>query len=433
MKEAFLQYLWRNRMFDFLHIKTTAGESLKIIFPGFPNTDAGPDFKQAIIQIEEVKWAGDVEIHIRSSDWYRHKHQLDEKYKSVALHVVYEHDMDVERLPQELYPTLELKPYIPLEMFERYQKLVDSLDLLSCRGCLDSVDQIYFHSMISTAVMERLLRKQRAIKETLLQCQYDWNETLYRQLAISFGFKTNATAFELLARSLPWKVIVKHADSSLQVSALIFGQAGMLELPHVDAYYDGLKYEYDYLRYKYQLDPIGEYHWNLLRLRPSNFPCVRLGQFAMLLYKSAKEMTQWVQSPTIEYFTEIFSVEADDYWRTHYHFGKPTNQPHSVSLGSTAVHLLLINVVIPMLFAFHRSVGDDRQLEAVVSMLEKLPFENNRRTRLFQGTPFPQKSALDSQALLELLHGYCTEKRCIECGIGEQIVRRPPRDEGTSE
>lgn len=424
MTEAFLHYLWQNRLFDFLNVQTTDGEPLQIVLPGYHNMDAGPDFKQAVIQIGSMKWAGDVEIHIRSSDWFRHKHQQDEKYKSVALHVVYEHDMEVERSSGEFFPTLQLKSYIPKDMYERYLQLVDSLDLLSCRGNLDSLEGICFQSQISSMAMERLLRKQEDVMNMLSQCHYDWRETLFRQIALGFGFKTNAMAFELLARSLPYKIIVKHSDSALQVNALIFGQAGMLELPHVDAYYDSLKYEYEYLRYKYQLDPIGEHHWNLLRLRPPNFPCVRLAQFSALLLRSSDLLSAFVNNPSVSYLSERLSVTADDYWTTHYHFGKETMLKHSVQMGETAVNLLLINTVVPVVFAFHRFSGNEQMLESTVSILEQLPFEDNKLTRVFKGTPFPQNTALDSQALIELLQQYCKAKRCLECGVGECLVRK---------
>lgn len=423
MTEAFLHYLWRNRLFDFLNVQTAKGESLQIVFPGYQNFDAGPDFKQALIQIGSMKWAGDVEIHIRSSDWFRHKHQQDEKYKSVALHVVYEHDMEVERSPGEFFPTLELKSYIPQEMFARYQQLVDSLDLLSCRNSLDLLDSLSLQSLTSSMAMERLLRKQEDVMKTLVQCHYDWHETLYRQLAVSFGFKTNQMAFELLARSLPYKVIVKHSSSALQINALIFGQAGMLELPHIDAYYDSLKYEYDYLRYKYQLDPISVHHWNLLRLRPPNFPCVRLAQFSALMQHSSDMLSEFVNNPSVTCLSRMLSVSADDYWATHYHFGKETMLSHSVQMGETAVNSLLINTVIPVLFAFHRFSGNEQLLESTVAVLEELPFEDNKLTRTFEETSFPQKTALDSQALIELLQHYCKEKRCLECGVGGRLVR----------
>lgn len=423
MTEAFLHYVWQNRLFDFLNIQTVNHESVEIIFPGYHNMDAGPDFKQAVVRIENMKWAGDVEIHIRSSDWYRHKHQEDEKYKSVVLHVVYENDMDVERTQGEYYPTLELKDYIPQEMLKQYQNLVESLETLPCENYLPQIEDLILHSQTSSVVMERMLRKQEDVLKVLSQCQYDWNETLYRRLAISFGFKTNATAFELLSKSLPLKILSKHSDSAVQINALIFGQAGMLDVPHIDAYYDSLKYEYDYLRYKYQLDPIGVHHWNLLRLRPPNFPCVRLAQFASLLHRFSSDLlSQFIHQSSVEDLSNILSVDAGDYWKNHYHFGKETMLPHSVSLGSTAVNLLLINTVIPILFAFHRFSGNEHDLEKTIQLLEKLPFEDNKLTRVYKKTPFSQKTAFDSQALIELWEHYCKEKKCLDCGVGESIV-----------
>ena len=424
MTEAFLHYVWQNRLFDFLNIQTTEHDSIEIIFPGYHNTDAGPDFKQAVIRIADMKWAGDVEIHIKSSDWYRHKHQTDEKYKSVILHVVYENDVDVERMQGEYYPTLELKDRIPPKMLVQYQRLVDSLEIISCESYLPVIDELTIQSQMSSAVMDRLLRKQEGVLRVLSQCQYDWNETLYRQLAANFGFKTNAGAFELLSKSLPLKILSKHSDSSLQINALVFGQAGMLEAPHIDAYYDCLKYEYDYLRYKYQLVPIGVHHWNLLRLRPPNFPCVRLAQFASLLHRFSSELlSEFVNHSSVEYLSGVFSVEADDYWKTHYHFGKETMLTHSVSLGTTAVNLLLINTVIPVLFAFHRFSGNEHYLEETVQMLEQLPFEDNKLTRVYKTTPIPRKTAFDSQSLIEMFEHYCKEKRCLDCSIGEYIIK----------
>ena len=213
------------------------------------------------------------------------------------------------------------------------------------------------------------------------------------------------------------------ADSALQVRALLFGQADMLDLPHVDTYYDSLKYEYEYLRYKYQLQPIGRHHWNWLRLRPSNFPCLRLAQLAALIHKTPELLRTLLDCPSIEQYQDLFAVEADSYWETHYQFGKETLLPHSVSLGATAFHLLMINTVVPVLFAYYRFFGDQSKQEDVVAMWDQIPFEDNKVTRVFRDTAFPQRTALDSQALIELLQCYCKEKRCIDCAIGERIVR----------
>lgn len=423
MTEAFLHYLWKHRLFDFMNVQTTDGEPLQIIFPGYYNTDAGPDFRQAVLQIGPMKWAGDVEIHIRSSDWYRHHHQDDEKYLSVALHVVYEHDCEVERRKGELFPTLELKNYIPEEMLAQYQRLMASPGQIPCASYLPGIEPLHLRSLLSSMVMERMLRKQEDVLRMVRECNGDWKETLYRLLAIGFGFKTNVTAFELLAKSLPLKVLTKHADSELQTAALVFGQAGMLERSDVDDYHDALKYEYDYLRCKYQLMPIGEHHWNLLRLRPPNFPCVRLAQLAAMMHESPDLTELCLECSSVETLKRELSVCANPYWENHYHFGKMTILKHSVSLGDTAASLLIINTVVPFRFAHHRFFGNENQLERTLALLEELPFENNKRTREFAHTPFPQQNAMDSQALLELSQYYCSPKRCLECAIGEKIVR----------
>ena len=423
MTEDFLHYLWKNQLFDTSNLLTTSGEKLLILASGFQNFDAGPDFRQAVVRIGEFTWAGDVEIHIRSSDWFRHHHEKDEKYKSVALHVVYECDTEVERQAGEGFPTLELKGRIPDNMWLQYRQLVGSMEMVPCQHHLSHLEELHFQSVVSSMAMERLLRKYEDIMSVHAECGFDWEETLYRQVAASFGFKANAVAFELLARSLPYKILLRHSDSALQVRALLFGQAGMMDLPHIDGYYDSLKYEYDYLRYKYRLEPIGLHHWNLLRLRPPNFPCLRLSQFAALICKAPELLRSLLECPSVEQYQKLFSVEADDYWKTHFRFGKETLLPHSVSLGTTAFNLLMINTVVPVLFAYYRFFGDQIKQEDVVAMWDQIPFEDNKVTRVFRNTAFPQRTALDSQALIELLQHYCKEKRCIDCAIGERIVR----------
>lgn len=423
MTESFLHYLWEHRLFDFMNVRTTGGEPLRILFPGYHNTDAGPDFRQAVVRIGPMKWAGDVEIHIRSSDWYRHHHQDDEKYLSVALHVVYEHDCEVERREGELFPTLELKEYIPKDMFAQYQRLVASPQQFPCASYFADMPDILFQSVVSSMLMERMLRKHEAVLRMAGECDGDWQEAFYRLLAMGFGFKTNAVAFELMAKSLPLKVLKRHISSELQVAALIFGQAGLLDVPADDDYTRALKDEYAYLRYKYQLTPIGEYHWNQLRLRPPNFPCLRLAQFSTLLFQNPDMSPMLDDTFTVDTLKKFFSVSAGPYWETHYHLGKKTILKHSVILGDTAASLLIVNTVVPYLFARCRFFGKDDQMERVLAVLEELPFESNKWTRQFAHTPFPRRSASDSQALLELLQNYCSPRRCLDCPVGERIVR----------
>lgn len=397
---------------------------MKILFPGYHNADAGPDFQQAVIQIGVIKWVGDVEIHIRSSDWFRHHHQFDAKYRSVTLHVVCFHDAEVERAKGEKFPTLILNDRIPKDMLCRYQQLVDSEEPLPCREDLTLLGNLTKTNLSSSLAMERLLRKQECVNGIVAKCGGDWKETAYRNLAVGFGFKTNAAAFELLAESLPYKLLSRHTDSSLQVEALVFGQAGMLKFPSLDDYFDQLKYEYDYLQYKYQLTPIGSHHWNRLRMRPQNFPCLRLAQFARMLYSIPDLMNELLQHPDVGYWKTRLSVTAHEYWKTHYHFGCDTILEHSVSLGENAINLLILNTIIPFLFTFHKFSGAEDELERDVALLEALPFEDNRITRIFSETGFPQQNAQDSQALLELYGRYCRERRCLECAVGDCIVRK---------
>ncbi len=422
MKEAFIQYVWQYQLFAKEDLKIDTGEQVEVISPGYWNRDAGPDFRQAIVRINDYIWAGDVEIHVRSSDWYRHKHHLDEKYKMVVLHVVYEHDLSVERQPGECFPTLELGSRISSSMYSQYERLTGALELLPCTDFLSEVSPVVRSSQMASMLMERMLRKEQELRSVVAQCKGDWREALYRQMAVSFGMKTNASAFELLAKSLPYKILYRHSASYLQLQALLFGQAGMLEVEQGDDFYTQLKAEYDYLHYKYQLSPIGMHHWNLLRLRPQNFPCIRISQFASILHAFPDLWEELTHDHSLQQWHAKLAVSADTYWSTHYHFNK-TTAVHSVAIGEMAVALLLINTLVPMLFAYCRFKGEDGRLETVLEMLELLPFEDNRFTRCFSHTAFSQQNAADSQALMELYNFYCKERRCLECAIGDHIVK----------
>ena len=421
MKEEFLHYVWQHRHYDFLKAQTTEGQSLDVVFPGYHNYDAGPDFLQAVVVIDGIRWVGSVEIHCRSSDWLRHRHQCDDKYKSVILHVVFEHDKEIQLGENEPVPTLELKGLIPREMFDRYESLMSVPDMLLCRGRLSSVEQLVIQNQLSGCLLERMLRRQSEFQHILESSQKDWKELIYRVLAIGFGCKKNGTAFELLAQSLPYRVIRAHLASRLQVYALVFGQSGMLELTESEDYTEKLRYEYDYLRYKYQLTPIGAHHWNWLRLRPQNFPTLRLAQFAQMLFETGNVLTDKVLKTNLQGLRTWLSVAPDDYWQTHYQFGKATN-PHASGMGMAIVNSLIINTVVPIRFFFARFNGDDLMQEEALSLLENIDYEDNKTTRIFAESLFPHRSAYDSQAQLELFDRYCSQKRCLGCSIGEKIV-----------
>lgn len=422
MKEEFLHYVWQHCHYDFLNAKTTGGLSLKVIFPGYHNYDAGPDFLQAVVVIDDMRWVGSVEIHCRSSDWLRHQHQYDDKYKSVILHVVYEHDMEIQLDENELVPTLELKGLIPQEMFDRFESLMNVPDILLCRNQLHDVSTLVLQSQQSEVLVERLLRRQRGFQEMLARCQSDWNELIYRVMAVGFGCKKNGTAFELLAQSLPYRVVRAHLSSRLQIYALLFGQSGLLELDDKDDYVERLRYEYDYLRYKYRLEPIGAHQWNWLRLRPQNFPTLRIAQFAQMLFETGNSLSDKVLKTGMPVLRSWFSIAPDEYWQTHYQFGKVSPQ-HASGMGISTVNSLIINVIVPLRFAYARFSGDEQMQEDALSLLEGADYEDNKTTRVFAESAFPHRSAYDSQAQIELFDQYCSKKRCLQCGVGEKIVR----------
>ncbi len=422
MNEFFLHWVWKHRQFDFMKAKTTEGEPLMIVYPGVGNPDAGPDFLDAVIEIGGIRWYGNVEIHLRSSDWFRHRHQYDDKYNTVVLHVVYEADATVRVGESEVVPTLEMKGLILPGMVEKYRKLTTGPDILACRNYVAGLDKLLLASQQTRVLVERLMKRQTRLNELLNKCSFDWNDLIYRTLAISFGCKTNAYGFEFLSQSLPYKVVSRHLESSLQLDALLFGVAGFLNDPDGSEYMDRLKYEYEYLQYKYRLSPISRSNWNLLRLRPQNFPTVRIAQFASLLHSSGGRLQELVLQADYNALRIWLSVVPDDYWRTHYRFGKETSC-HGAALGEQTVHSVIINTIVPVRFFHGTFMGDERMLEDAVALYEHLPFENNRRTRVYGGSGFPMRHAADSQALMELLQEYCSKRQCCRCSVGDRIMR----------
>ena len=429
MKEELLQYLWQHKIFKHNELKTTDGRDIHIINPGLMHHDAGPDFKQAVIRINDIIWAGDVEIHVNGTDWYRHHHQQDDKYKSVILHVVYNADMEIVRKDNELIPTLELKKYIPEEMLEEYKKLTLSTNNLPCGNSLASIPPLTLISIISAFSVDRLLRRQEHLFRMLNKCADDWSELTYRVLAINFGFKINSTAFELLAQSLPYKILQHHGDSRLQIYALIFGQAGFLQTDTAaktqnltDEYFAQLHNEYEYLRYKYRLTAIPSGLWNLLRLRPINFPGIRLAQFSELLFSCSDLFNELILNENISNIQNIFnSIRPHEYWQTHFQPGKSTRR-HPAHLGKDSINLLFINSIAPLMFSFGSFSGKEQLKSKAMEILENSPAENNHITRQFCAYSFPHDSAICSQALLELYSNFCKKKKCYSCPIGQYVV-----------
>jgi hypothetical protein len=421
ISEKLLHYIWKNQWFAKELLETVHKQSIFILNQGFPHQDAGPDFKQAVIKIDQVTWAGNVEIHIRSSDWYRHQHQNDLKYNSVILHVVYEHDQEVYIMEDTPLPTLELRSLLSSQLLLRYSQLVNTSVPLPCAAYIEKLHPLMLQSFFTRLAFDRLTRKQAQIFEILHSFSEDWEQVLFYILCQSFGFKTNAPAFELLGKTLPYKILKKHSDSHLQVAALIFGQAGMLEEELDDEYYQSLQNEYLYLRTKYRLVPIEAKCWNLLRLRPQNFPCIRLAQLGEVIFNHRDLFAKITTPKKPVYFQGLFVNILSDYWKTHYYFGKTSRVSEKI-MGEKSVQLLLINALIPFLYSYSAFTGNEKLQEYSMRLMEMLPFEENHITKKYQSLGFCAKHAGDSQAVLELHNEYCEKKRCIECGVGQKVV-----------
>lgn len=453
MHENFLHYLWRTRRFDQTDLKTTDGESLEILDFGEYNTHAGPDFLNARIRINDMLWAGNVEIHIKSSDWLQHGHQHDDAYKNVVLHVVYDNDQFVyykenakKTVPQpnsgEFIKCLELKKRIPEGIFNKYWVLLHNEHWIPCQHHLYQVSDLVKNACFERVLIERLERKTNDIRVALERNKNDWEETFYQFTARYFGAKENAEPMEWLARSLPHLILAKHKNQLFQIEALLYGQAGLLEKDFSDDYPNALKKEYQFLKHKYQLTPINAVAWKFARLRPANFPTIRIAQLAQLIHQSSHLFSKVIQTYDAGAIKKLFSVTASDYWHQHYIFDTPSvflnsrqvladdekliptpTIPHRIgNLGKDTVQLLLINVVIPFLFYYGKNRKEDLYIERAFEYLKTIPSENNAITIGWKQLGIPLESAHRTQALIHLKNEYCDKKRCLDCAIGHSII-----------
>lgn len=424
MKEQFLHFIWKHKLFLDDNLQTTEGDRVEIINPGRHNEHAGPDFFDARVRIGDTLWAGNVEVHFRSSDWNKHGHQKDAAYRNTILHVVAENDSVVENDKGSVVPALVIG--WPSLIEENYTSLIKSHDWVNCASQLYSIDPFRIKFFLSSILIERLEQKIEAIEKILSSANEDWSETFYRFLARSFGFRENNDPFELVARSLPQSILARHHDSLFQIEALLFGQAGLLgnEL-FGDDYYLNLRNEYQFLAKKYDLRPVETHLWKFMRMHPVNFPTIRLSQFAALIHRSRGLFSAVLDKNNLEDLQALFVISASEYWDTHYTFNKISVKRKKV-FGDQAFRLIMINVVVPFLFLYgnrnNKSWLKDRALE----MLEKLPAENNSVIRHWETSGITAENALESQALLHLQHNYCDPVRCLECSIGHRIILHRP-------
>ncbi len=420
--EDFLHYIWQFRLFDRDELVTAQGEEIVVVSVGIHNKNAGPDFEHAKIKIGGTLWAGNVEIHLRSSDWERHRHTLDKAYENVILHVVFEHDQAVYRLDGSEIPTLILKGRISPELELRYSGLMQNLNWIPCENIVSTVDKFHTNSWLSRVLVERLEEKHEIVSQLVAQLKGSWDDAFYVMLARNFGFKTNALPFEMLAKSLPQQILAKHKNSSFQIEALIFGQAGYLTDGFNDEYPETLKEEFNFLKQKYNLRPLEVFVWKFLRLRPQNFPTIRLAQFAALIVKSSHLFSKIIEVKDVKAIKALFSeLPVNNYWQTHFRFDTEISKA-SPQLGSDSINNILLNTVAVFLFSYGKYMGKEYFINRSLALLESLPPETNHIINRFTKIGLSPEHAGASQALLQLKKMYCDTKKCLTCGIGAKLI-----------
>jgi len=421
MTEEFLHYIWKYKLIDH-HLVSTSGEQLSVIQPGSHNSDSGPDFFNARIKINNTVWAGNVEIHINSSDWYHHKHQLDKAYDNIVLHVVFEDDKPVLRQDGNLIPTLKLKSHFNPSLYDRYTYFMTNKNWIPCEKLIQGVDRFVINNWIDRLMIEKLENKAAEITSHFLHNNSDWEQTFYEFLARNFGFKVNGTPFQLLAKSMPLNVLSKHKNNPFQIEALLYGQAGLLQPGFKDEYPNKLKKEYGFLKKKYSLLPIDPHLWRFMRLRPSNFPTIRISQFADLIIKSSHLFSSVVEKKSLPHLIELFDISVSDYWNSHYMFDKASKK-RTKTISHKTIHLLIINTVVPFLFVSGKARNDQSMIDRALKLLDQIPGEQNAIISKWSGLGLSVRSSFQTQALILLKNAYCKNKRCLNCSIGNEIIK----------
>ncbi|MCE7060890.1 DUF2851 family protein [Dyadobacter sp. CY343] len=424
MNEEILSFVWRFQYFESTNLVTDEQKRISVVRTGHRNNNAGPDFLEAAVVIDDVHWYGSIEIHVRSSDWFVHTHDSDPAYESVILHLVWENDKPVMRQDGTLVPTLALKGSVKNSIMERYALLQDMGDTIPCAGMFSEIHEIHKYAMLDRVLLERLDRKAVAVMELLEKNRNDWEETAYQWLGMHFGFKLNDPAFLRLTQIVPLKVIQKHRDRLLDVEAILFGSAGLIPEKSEDIYVRSLQNEFRFFSTKYKLaDKVMQPHeWKFAKLRPAGFPTIRLAQLARLLSIEGNLFSTIISVNSFEKMEDLFQLRQSDYWIRHYVFDKKAATPVPF-MGKDAGSLLTINGIIPVLVAFARQRQQPELLDKAIDWLSQLPSENNRITREWATLGMRVKTSADSQALIEWYNNYCLPKKCLDCTVGAGLVR----------
>ena len=429
--EQLLHYTWKHKLYPLKELTTSDGQRVEIVDPGLHNRNAGPDFFNAKIRIGSTMWVGNVEIHDKSSDWYQHGHDKDSRYDNVVLHVAAELDTEVMKSNGEYVPQLQLS--VPADVLQHYDELQKTDEYPPCYKVIPDLSALIIHSWMAALQTERLEQKTEAIRKRAELCNGSWEDAYFVTLARNYGFGINGEVFEQWAYNIPLNAVAHHRDDLFQIEAIFMGQAGLLELDSIPEYYqkdalnDGyfakLRNEYQYLAHKFSMKPIDFKLWRFLRLRPQNFPHIRISQLANLYYQQKAGLSQLIECETLDELKNVLKSQVTPYWETHYTFGStsPKNEKH-LSYGS--INLLMINTAIPMLFAYGRHTSKEVLCDKAFDFLEQLKAENNYIIRMWQQVGLPVKTAGDSQALIQLKKEYCDKKECLRCRFGYEYLRR---------
>jgi len=418
--EQLLYYIWQHQLFSKTRLVTTDGEKLVVFNPGFSNENSGPDFQEARIKLDQLEWVGNIELHVKASDWQNHNHQHDPAYQHIILHVVWINDKSLMLQDGTYVPTLELKNRVDHALLENYRKFIQRPEEIVCQNSLETLDQFTILMQLEKMLIERLQEKANHCLQIFEKTNSDWEETAYIMLCRAFGMKVNQEPFEILAKNLPYKIIQKNKNKPKSVMALLFGIAGFLEEDSKDDYQNDLKNEWIYLSHKYNLKTaLSRYHWKFSKLRPPNFPTVRLAQLSGFFIQDTGVMV-WLSSSSSR-GSFILSDQLDSYWVNHYDFGKKLNKRIN-NVGSSLFDHVQINVAAPLIFARAQHEGDQELKNMAVNIFTTVKPENNKITRLYATLGFPLQNAFDSQAVIQLHRNYCLKKRCLSCSIGSKIL-----------
>ncbi len=419
--EQLLHYVWKHKIFPLKELKTTTGQQVEVIDTGLANTDAGPDFFNAKLKLDGVLWIGNIEIHERSSDWFKHGHHADTGYNSVILHIASEIDTEISRSNGERIPQIQL--ICPEAVRTNYKELLETDSYPPCYRIIPSLPPFTAHSWMTALQMERFEQKATLLNERLKRCQGNWEDAFFITLARNFGFGLNGDAFETWAHRLPFRAVDKHRNDLFQIEAIFFGQAGILEDSDGNGYYLRLKKEYTYLQHKFGLIPMDASLWRFLRLRPANFPHIRIAQLACLYHRAYGLLSRIMETETLQGVRDILKGGTSEYWLTHYTFGG-SSPSRPKTLSNTSLDLLIINTVVTFLYAYGLHKGNRVLCARAGSFLEELKAENNYITRMWEQCGMKASNAADSQALIQLKKEYCDKKKCLYCRIGYEYLKR---------